>query len=373
MTAPAFPIERPALQPTVIAVPLPGPRLAIHSGTRQADASVVFDDPDSWRAAVVPLLTGSNTRDDIYRGLRERGHAVDRAKLHEFLDALASLAAIKDAAYFDAITLGDEQADRYSRNLNGFAALSSNGETPAGLQRRLFNSRVLMLGCGGLGSCTATALVMAGCGAITLVDFDHIELGNLNRQLFTVQEIGQRKVEGLKSRLLAINPAVHVNAVFQRLNSSANVKELIEQYKPSIVVAAIDRPVIAADRWISDACFATGVPGVFNSVSAGMGLVWTKVPGLTGCFQCDELWSEEEKPDHYHTRLYREKHDLIPATSAFSYSAMTVGGMMAADIIRHLVGWPMATAGKLVVIDFATLTMTATDKPQHPRCPICRA
>lgn len=372
MTLTVTPIQRPTLQPTVVAVPLPGSRLAIHRGTRQADPSVVLEDPGSWRIALVPLLTGSNTRDDLCRALAQQGHSVAPADVDEFVDALVALSAVKDASYFDPGTLGGDQADRYSRNLNGFAALSTSGETPADLQRRLFNSRVLMLGCGGLGSCTATALVMAGCGALTLVDFDHVELGNLNRQLFTVQEIGQRKVEALRSRLLAVNPAIHVNAVYQRLASSNDVRRLIEQFRPHIVVAAIDRPVIAADRWISQACVATGVPGVFNSVSAGMGLVWSKVPGLTGCFQCDDLWSAEARSDHHHTRRYREEHDLIPATSAFSYSAMTVGGVMAADIIRHLVGWPMATAGKLVVIDFATLETSVTEKPQHPQCPACR-
>ncbi|WP_394834722.1 ThiF family adenylyltransferase [Pendulispora rubella] len=365
-------IQRPILQPTVIVAPLPNKRLMVHRGTKQSEPGLIFEDPASWKIETIGLLTGKNTQDDIHRTLTERGRSVNKAELLAFVEALADAAAVEDAEYFDMSSLRVDQTDRYSRNLNGFAALSPNHETPAALQRKLFGAHVLMLGCGGLGSCTATALTMAGCGTISLVDFDHIELGNLNRQLFNSGDVGQRKVDILKSRLEAINPDTRVNTVFQRLESTADVASLIEYFKPGIVVAAIDRPVIANDRWISDACFAAGIPAVFNSVSAGTGLVWTKVPGQTGCFKCDELWSVERNPDHYSTRVYREKNDLIPATSAFSHCAMTVSGMMASDIVRHLVGWPMASAGKLVVIDFATLTTKVVEKPQHPDCRTCK-
>ncbi|MGV7962672.1 ThiF family adenylyltransferase [Photorhabdus tasmaniensis] len=287
------------------------------------------------------------------------------------MEELQTQNLVQDESYFDYQSLRPDQTERYSRNLNGFAALSDTGMTPAEYQQRLLKGHVLLLGCGGLGSCTATALAMAGCGTITLVDFDEIELSNLNRQLYTVNDVGTRKVDGLKTRLTEINSDVTVNTVFKRITNSPNVRELIEQFQPDIVVAAIDRPVIAADRWISHACFTTSVPGVFNSVSAGMGMFWTKYPGKSSCFRCDEKWSQTNNPHHYEMRAWREKHDLIPATSAFSHSAMIVGGMMSADIVRKLVGWPMISVGKLITVSFTTLETTVIDKPQHPECELC--
>ena len=364
-------IQYPTGQPTVIAVPLANQRVAIHRGTRQSDPSVILDDKGSWKVSAFALMTGEHTSADIIRLLAMQNIIVDITDLLDYIKTLADLNAVGDVSFFSMDGLRSDQTDRYSRNLNGFSALSGGGIRPAELQKRLLNGHVLMLGAGGLGSCTSTALAMAGCGTISILDFDHIELGNLNRQLFTVHDIGKRKVDGMKERIEMINPDVKVNTYFQRLMSVDDVALVLDQIKPDIVVAAIDRPTIAADRWISDACFAAGIPAVFNSVSAGKGLLWTKVPGKTGCFQCDEMWSIELTTDHHNIRRYREDADLIPATSAFSYSAMTVGGMMASDIVRHLVGWPMATAGKLVVIDFATLSTNVIEKPKHDNCPIC--
>lgn len=371
MTAVSKRVQRPRFQPTVIHVPLPNKRLAIHRGTRQSEPSIIVDDPLSWKSAAVDLMNGDNTVEAIGRSLADKGLTVVGTELEEFVGYLAELSAVEDAQYFDLTALRPDQRDRYSRNLNGFGALSIDGTTPAELQRRLFNGHVLMLGVGGLGSSTTTALAMSGCGTISLLDFDHIELSNLNRQLFSMEDIGKKKVEGMKERIQAVNPDVTVNTFFQRLNSTDDVKAILRQLKPDIVVAAIDRPTIAADRWISDACFEAGIPAVFNSVSAGKGLLWTKQPGKSGCFRCDEMWSEKNTPDNNEIRRYREVNDFIPSTSAFSYSAMTIGGMMAADITRHLVGWPMASAGNLIVIDFATLSTKTIEKPKHPNCPVC--
>ncbi|RAW93685.1 ThiF family adenylyltransferase [Photorhabdus laumondii] len=364
-------LNNPRLQPTVVAVPISSNVIAIHSGTRQGEASKIIPDPDGWKIVALNHMQGKLNSNGLLEVLKQNGHDVEESALTKLIEELQSHNLVQDEKYFDYQALCADQRERYSRNLNGFAALSDNDISPAEYQQKLFKGHVLLLGCGGLGSCTATALAMTGCGTITVVDFDDIELSNLNRQLYTVDDIGMRKVEGLKSRLNKINPDVTVNTVFKRITGSDVVKELISQFKPDIVVAAIDRPVIAADRWTSDACFAMGVPGVFNSVSAGMGMFWTKFPDQSGCFRCDEKWSRTQDPDHYSMRAWREEHDFIPATSAFSYSAMIVGGMMSADIIRKLVGWPMISAGKLVTISFTTLQTNVADKPQHPDCELC--
>ncbi|HDS5592970.1 TPA: ThiF family adenylyltransferase [Enterobacter hormaechei subsp. xiangfangensis] len=361
----------PRLQPTVIAVPIENNLIAVHVGTRQGEESVIISDPVGWKLAVLNALDGKMTLKALLPRLLEQGLTVTEDELQQFVSDLQRQNFVQDEDFFDYGSLTFEQTMRYSRNLNGFAALGGGDLTPAAYQHKLLQGHVLLLGCGGLGSCTATALAMAGCGRITLVDFDEIELSNLNRQLYTVSDVGTQKVNGLKNRLNDVNPDVRVNTIVQRITGSQDVVQLIEQHQPDIVVAAIDRPVIAADRWISDACFTCKVPGVFNSVSAGMGMFWTKYPGKSSCFRCDEKWSQTRNPHHYGMRVWREKHDLIPATSAFSHSAMIVGGMMSADIIRQLVGWPMISSGKLITVSFTTLQTTVTDKPPHPECEYC--
>ncbi|MCX4165033.1 MULTISPECIES: ThiF family adenylyltransferase [Paraburkholderia] len=353
-------------------VPLDEQRLAVHRGTRQSDPSLIFDDHNGWRGAALARCTGEHTLQEIAASLDGTGHPVAAAELAGFFESLATSNVLADATAYSNGELTQAQQERYSRNLNGFAATASGDETPGSLQQRLFDGHVLMLGAGGLGSLTSLALAMAGCGKISVIDFDTVELSNLNRQAYTVADVGSQKVEALRARIAAANPEVIVNTVARRLNGPGDVKNALADFAPDIVVAAIDRPTIAADRWISDACFTAGIPAVFNSVSAGKGLLWSKVPGSTGCFQCDELWAAQNSPEHYQVRRYREEHDLIPATSASSYSAMTVGGFMASDIIRHLLGRPMASAGKLIVIDFATLAVSIQEKPAHADCKICQ-
>ncbi|MFM0068827.1 ThiF family adenylyltransferase [Paraburkholderia aspalathi] len=364
--------NRPQLQPTVLVVPLDEARLAVHRGTRQSDPSLIVDDRDGRKRAALELCTGEHSIGEIAAALNGNGYAVSVDELAGFLDSMRASKVLADAPAFSKGTLTEPQRERYSRNLNGFAVLADDDETSGGLQQRLFDGHVLMLGAGGLGSLTSLALAMAGCGKISVIDFDTVELSNLNRQAYTVADVGSTKVDALRARVATANPEVVVNTVARRLNGPADVRNALADSRPDIVVAAIDRPTIAADRWISDACFEAGVPAVFNSVSAGKGLLWSKVPGATGCFQCDELWAAQNNPEHFQVRRYREEHDLIPATSASSYSAMTVAGFVASDIIRHLLGRPMASAGKLAVIDFATLAVNVQDKPAHADCKICQ-
>lgn len=370
MTTTQQTIYRPKLQPTVIAVPVSRGKLAIHRGTRQSDPNVIWEDP-GWKAVAISHMNGERPINEIAHALRAAGHAVSESDISQLVDALQDISAVADANYFQAGSLTPLQMDRYSRNLNGFAALNSDGRLPADMQATLMRGHVLMLGLGGLGSATSLALAMAGCGRLSMVDFDHVENANLNRQLYSTADIGQTKVDAMSRRLKEVNPEIEVAGFARRLEGPDEVRSIVEQLRPDVVVAAIDRPTIAADRWVSDACFAAGVPAVFNSVSAGRGLVWSKVPGSTGCFQCDETWAQERAPEHYDVRRYREQHDLIPATSAFSYSAMAVAGMMTSEVVRYLVGLPMATAGRLVVLDFTTLATTITEKPAHPDCPVC--
>jgi molybdopterin-synthase adenylyltransferase len=363
----------PKLQPTVIVVPLEDSRLAIHRGTRQSAGNVIMEDPGTWRFAAIREMNGRSTTKDIARALGNGSSGLHISEIEDLISDLTQLGVVADASQFSTDGLRPDEVERYSRNLNGWAALSNDDRTAAQLQKQLAAGRVLILGAGGLGSVAAQALAMAGCENIALVDFDKIDLSNLNRQLYTTHEVGMNKVDALRARLEATNPAVHVTTMNSRLTSAEHVCEVVAMHQPDIVIAAIDRPVIANDRWVSDACFALGVPCVCNSVSAGTGMVWSKVPGKTGCFNCDELWAQQSNPDHYAVRRYREAHDLIPATSAFSFGAMVVGAMIASEVVRHLVGWRMTTAGRLVTMDFATLQTHITDKPQHPNCCVCRS
>jgi len=366
-------ITNPQLKSTVVPIPLTGERLALHRGPYKAEHDLlVIDDPGGWRESAIRLMDGTRTMDDIAQALENDRLPVNTAALRRFVEALADTGVIADAEALSTAGLSDDEAARYSRNLNAWAALTADGRSATALQRELGQGHVLMLGVGGLGTVAALALAMAGCGRLSLVDFDVVELQNLNRQLlYGIADLGKGKIHAAEAGLRLVNPHVKVSTLNAKLTGPDQVRNLIESIKPDIVVSAVDRPTVAVDRWINDACFALGIPFNGNSVSGLTGLLWTKIPGETGCFCCDDLWSQKNTPNHYEVKRYREKHDLIAATSAFSFTAMAIGAMIASDVVRYLVKWPVASAGRMILLDFSTLTTLVYERPAHPDCPIC--
>ncbi|MCZ6614872.1 MAG: ThiF family adenylyltransferase, partial [Chloroflexi bacterium] len=144
-----------------------------------------------------------------------------------------------------------EQAKRYSRHII-MPQIGGSG------QRKLLDAKVLLIGAGGLGSPTALYLAAAGVGTLGIVDFDDVELTNLQRQiLHRTQDIGRPKVESASDTIAGINPDVRV--VQHRLQlTSENAMEVLEPY--DIVVDGSDN--FATRYLVNDACVMLGKPCV---------------------------------------------------------------------------------------------------------------
>lgn len=366
---------KPQVKPTVIPIPLSDERLALHRGPFKAEHQLmVLPDPGGLIKAAMGQMDGTRNLRDIAASLQSEGFSIDENDVCEIVEMLADRGVITDATSLLTARMGEEAAVRYSRNLNCWAALSSGNRNASEIQTEIGRAHVLILGVGGIGTAVALSLAMAGCGRLSLVDFDLVELSNLNRQLlFTVDDLGKPKVEVAAAALQRVNPNVQILTFNTRLECPDQVHELIRSIGPDFVADAVDRPAVAVDRWINDACFAEGIPFSANSVSGNTALFWTKIPGQTGCYNCDDLRAEQCNPDQFELKRYREKHDLIAVTSALGVTAMTIGALTASEIIRFLVKWPLASAGRSILVDFSTLKLTEYDRPAHPDCPICRA
>ncbi|MGC8729031.1 MAG: sulfur carrier protein ThiS adenylyltransferase ThiF [Elusimicrobiales bacterium] len=106
--------------------------------------------------------------------------------------------------------------------------------------KKIRNSKILIIGCGGLGSNIAHILLRTGFLNLTIIDFDSVELKNLNRQNFLPSDIGKPKVYVLKSNLLKINPKAKIKALNKKINEN-DLKKIIGKYEPDIVVEAVDK------------------------------------------------------------------------------------------------------------------------------------
>jgi sulfur-carrier protein adenylyltransferase/sulfurtransferase len=192
----------------------------------------------------------------------------------------------KDLGYeFDVPkVLDDAQRDRYSRHL----ILPEVGE--AG-QQKILESKVLVIGAGGLGSPTLLYLAAAGVGTIGIVDSDVVEANNLQRQVIhNTERIGVLKVESAKETLTKLNPDVHVIVHPFRIDSD-NAHELISQY--DMVVDGCDN--FDTRYVVNDAAVDLRVPVVHGSIFRFEGMASTFIPFEGPCYRC--LYPEAPPPE----------------------------------------------------------------------------
>jgi sulfur-carrier protein adenylyltransferase/sulfurtransferase len=192
----------------------------------------------------------------------------------------------KDLGYeFDIPrVLDDAQRDRYSRHL----ILPEVGEEG---QRKLLESKVLVIGAGGLGSPTLLYLAAAGVGTIGIVDSDVVEANNLQRQVVhNTDRIGSLKVESAKETITKLNPDVSVVVHPFRIDKS-NAHELISQYH--LVVDGCDN--FDTRYVVNDAAVDLRVPVVHGSIFRFEGMVSTFVPYEGPCYRC--LYPESPPPE----------------------------------------------------------------------------
>jgi len=172
-------------------------------------------------------------------------------------------------------SLSDEELEFYSRQIV-LPEIGYNG------QLKLRNARVCVVGLGGLGSPAALQLAAIGVGYLRLVDYDVIELSNLQRQhLYSVNFLGYPKVEVAAKRLRELNPNVKIEPLPLSLNVN-NAEDMVRDM--DVVVDGLDRmtPRYAVNR----ACLKLGVPYVFGAAIMTFGNVSTIIPNKTPCLEC---------------------------------------------------------------------------------------
>jgi sulfur-carrier protein adenylyltransferase/sulfurtransferase len=238
---------------------------------------------------------------------------------------------------------------RYSRHL----LLPEFGE--AG-QRRLMESRVLIVGAGGLGSPAAIYLAAAGVGTIGLVDFDVVDETNLQRQvLFDTGDVGRPKIEAAVRRLQAMNPDVHVEPHAARFDA-ANAARLVAAY--DVVVDGTDN--FPTRYLVNDACVLAGRPNVYGSVSRfeGQAAVFAAPGGP--CYRC----LHPEPPPA----------GLIPNCAEAGVLGVLpglIGTVQATEAVKILAGIGEPLIGRLLLFDALRMRFRTLTLPRDPDCPIC--
>ena len=248
-----------------------------------------------------------------------------------------------------AAGLTDQQRLRYSRHL-------LIPEVGTAGQAKLLGSRVLLIGAGGLGSPAALYLAAAGVGTIGIVDFDVIELSNLQRQVIhATDRVGHKKVESARRTIAALNPDVTVVA-HEEMLVAGNVDRLIAGYD-----AILDGTDSFETRYVlNDAAVAAGIPVVHASVFRFEGQLTTFVPYEGPCYRC--LYPVPPPPE------------LAPGCSVAGVLGVVPGIMgllQANEILKLLLGIGETLAGRLLLFDALETEFTELTLGRDPACPVC--
>jgi molybdopterin/thiamine biosynthesis adenylyltransferase len=310
--------------------------------------------------AVVDALREGGSADAIARAT-----ATPIATVAEVVRALDAVELLEPVGADDGLHVAD--AARWDRQLLYLRQAARQPATGGQLQQRLRASRVVIIGCGGLGSWAAVAIATLGVGELVLVDPDRVDLSNLNRQaLFDVEDIGREKAIVARRRLTAFDPRLAVTAIAEAVTGPGDVEQLAAG--ADLVVACADTPVYEIGRWINDGCAAAGVP----HISAGQMPPILRVgpfvqPAATACVRCLERSWHHGNPLAAELELSRTARPVPAAT--LGPACGLIGSIIGSEALHWLsgLGTP-ATWGVVLTIDIRTFQVEHHAVPRAADC-----
>ena len=243
----------------------------------------------------------------------------------------------------------DEQIERYSRHII-LPEVGGSG------QQKMLEARVLLLGAGGLGSPAAYYLAAAGIGNLGIVDFDQVDLSNLQRQIIhSTERIGMLKTESAKKTIQALNPDVNVTLYNEKMDSS-NIMSLIKDY--DYVVDGSDN--FPTRYLVNDACVMKNKTLIHGSIYRFEGQVTVFKPGDGPCYRC--LYPEPPPPG------------MVPNCQeggVLGVLAGVIGNLQVVEVLKLILGIGKPLVGKLLIYDALNTEFRSLRLRRDANCPIC--
>lgn len=332
-----------------------------------------IEDPDGWVWALVRACDGTRDRAEAIAAVRRDHPHLTEWDLDEAIGDLAGAGHLEDLDAPVPAELSERELERYRRNTQYFRWTDPQPrESIWDVQVKLKQSRVLVVGVGGAGGAAAMALAAAGVGHLHCVDFDVVELSNLNRQiLYTEADIGRPKLETAVDRLRQLNSDITVTGEEARIQSMEDLIPLLEDR--NLMVLAADQPE-GIGRWANRACLKTGTPWTDGGYRGPHMMSGGYVPGQGACWECLRLAEDRNldlkvsRPEDVAKAIAKAPgHPVIAVTAVISGQLMAhwaIGLLTGAAAVRPGTAWGI----NLMSPENPTVT---TAFPPQDDCPAC--
>ena len=247
------------------------------------------------------------------------------------------------------IEFTDEQIERYSRHI-------ILPEVGGAGQQKMLEARIILLGAGGLGSPAAYYLAAAGIGNLGIVDFDQVDLSNLQRQIIhSTERIGMLKTESAKKTIQALNPDVNVTLYNEKIDSS-NILSIIKDY--DYVVDGSDN--FPTRYLVNDACVIENKTLIHGSIYRFEGQVTVFKPNSGPCYRC--LYPEPPPPG---------MSPNCQEGGVLGVLAGIIGNLQVVEVLKLILGIGEPLVGKLLIYDALKTEFRNLNLRKDASCPLC--
>ena len=247
--------------------------------------------------------------------------------------------------------LTNEQLERYSRHII-LEQVGGKG------QKKILESKVLIIGTGGLGAPAAMYLAAAGVGTIGLVDYDVVDLSNLQRQIIhQTKDIDKPKIKSGEETINAMNPDVKVQT-YDELVNAANIKDIINDQDYDFIIDGTDN--FPAKFLINDACVMLKKPYSHAGIIRFQGQTMTYVPGEGPCYRC--VFPEMPPKDAVPT---------CRQAGVLGVMGGVIGTLQATEALKYILGVGELLTGYLLTYDALTMTFRKVKIKRNHNCAVC--
>ena len=247
--------------------------------------------------------------------------------------------------------LTNEQLERYSRHII-LEQVGGKG------QQKILESKVLIIGTGGLGSPAAMYLAAAGVGTIGLVDYDVVDLSNLQRQIIhQTSDLDKPKIKSGKETINAINPDVTVKT-YNELVDSTNIKDIIKDANYDFIIDGTDN--FPAKFLINDACVLLKKPFSHAGIIRFQGQTMTYLPGKSPCYRC--VFPEMPPKDAVPT---------CRQAGVLGVMGGVIGTLQATEALKYILDVGELLTGFLLTYDALSMNFRKIKIKRNEKCKIC--